>query len=102
MDILNIEFSCKDELLILPKHYCTLDSEYNFNSNLHEKVSQCRNFDNVQFMHFNAKGKPWTHDFESAKSHYTETYEPVVKEKYNIWFRHANQICPSNIQGTLD
>ena len=28
MDIINIEFSCSGDILILPKMYGTLDSEY--------------------------------------------------------------------------
>ncbi len=35
MDILNREFSCTDSILVLPKHYGTLDSEYYERDDLH-------------------------------------------------------------------
>ena len=101
MDILNIEFSCKDELLILPKHYCTLDSEYNFSDRLYKASSECRTFSNVQFMHFNKGGKPWTRGVEQTRDHYLKTYEPVVVSHFKKWFEMAHENCPTIIKETL-
>ncbi len=42
MDIVNIEFTCSGELLVLPKAYCTLDAEYAVGSELNRRTEKCR------------------------------------------------------------
>lgn len=59
MDILNHEFACKHEILVLPKIYGTLDSEFYPPDPLSSKLSKCKNFSRAQYIHFSARGKPW-------------------------------------------
>jgi hypothetical protein len=54
MDILNTEFACNHEILILPKNYGNLNSEFFI-----AERSNCTNFSLCQYVHFTAKGKPW-------------------------------------------
>ena len=101
MDIINLELSCQDEVLVLPKHYGTIDSEYNEREGLHDKVKECQNFDDVHFLHFTSGGKPWTRNKVSAKRHYTMNFERKVAKKFEEWFQLAHDICPSLISITL-
>ena len=57
---------CRDEILVLPKSYGTLDSEYDLgvtsgNSPFSTALSECRDVDSVHYLHFTANGKPWSH-----------------------------------------
>ena len=62
MDILNQRFSCNHEILILPKNYGTLNSEYLKSEKLSSKLSKCKEIKKVYYLHFSGKGKPWQHE----------------------------------------
>ena len=94
MDILNQEFSCRQEVLVLPKMYGTLDSEYfNGNSKINFRFSMCKNFAEVQYLHFSGQGKPWS----SAANHmdnFIARYNGDAAEAVKRWFTHAHSTCP--------
>lgn len=45
MDIINFEFSCQDEILILPKVYGVLDTEFRFGETFEKNYRKCRRFE---------------------------------------------------------
>ena len=93
MDIINIEFTCKGEILVLPKMYGTLNSEYSARDMLSQRVSQCKNFSQVRYMHFSADGKPWStrRDAISYKGMYPNE---VVADLHIEWHKLAKEACP--------
>ena len=94
MDILNQEFSCQREVLVLPKMYGTLDSEYfNGHSKLSFRFSMCKNFSEVQYLHFSGQGKPWT-SAELHMDNFLARYNDETKEVVERWFFHAQATCP--------
>ena len=92
MDIINIEFTCKGEILVLPKMYGTLNSEYSTRDPLSQRVSRCKNFSRVQYMHFSGDGKPWSkrRSIDSYRSFYTKE----VADLYVEWHEAAKEVCP--------
>lgn len=96
MDIMNKEFSCRDDVFILPKHYGTLDSEFSRDQKLFWKTKNCRHFPDTQYMHFSAFGKPWTRGEVEAR-YYISTfpYEPALQ--LIKWQKMAHEICPDII-----
>eukprot|EP00095_Tigriopus_kingsejongensis_P001240 maker-scaffold160_size295910-snap-gene-1.41 protein:Tk01240 transcript:maker-scaffold160_size295910-snap-gene-1.41-mRNA-1 annotation:"hypothetical protein DFA_05069" len=85
MDILNKEFSCNDNIFILPKHYGTLDSEYNPDQKLYQKNKLCQSFGHVQYLHFSANGKPWTRG-SNGNHYYLASYRFEVHAVLMKWF----------------
>ena len=103
MDIVNLELACKsDQVLVLPKHYGTLDSEYSGRERLKDKAKECRDFSHVQFLHFTAGGKPWTRGSIMGKKNYNVNYEGEVRDAFAGWFALAHEKCPTVIKMTLD
>ena len=93
MDIINQEFSCNRETLVLPKMYGTLDSEYQkHNSPLSSRMSMCKNFSEVQYFHFTGLGKPWTS--ADKMSNYLSRFESEAADLIKRWFNHAHTSCP--------
>ena len=97
MDIVNLEFSCPDQLLVLPKYYGTLNSEYHRPSKLFMKVQQCKDFSKVHYMHFTAHGKPWTYNAASVGQEYKKNYPNEVLEKLEEWMEVTHGHCPNVI-----
>ena len=93
MDIINQEFSCQREILVLPKMYGTLDSEYQTrNSRLSSRMSMCKNFSEVQYFHFSGLGKPWTS--AEQMSNYLSNFESGAADLIKRWFNYAHTSCP--------
>ena len=115
MDIVQKEFSCSNEMFVLPKVYGTLDSDFNKKFTLYKKKSKCRSFRNVSrvanclslsqcttsvpfqvhYLHFTHKGKPWTHPKSWNQNYYLKEFPSHVSEFFREWFQSASQQCPS-------
>ena len=93
MDIVNLEFTCNGEILVLPKMYGTLNSEFRAGEPLSRRVSQCKNFSKVRYMHFSADGKPWSRrrDVMSYRNMYPDN---EVKDLHIEWHNLAKEACP--------
>ena len=87
MDIINQRLACHAELVVLPKHYGTLNSEYLKNEKLGAKMRACKMFQNVKFMHFSGLGKPWSHTL----SIYIKKYEKVAQPLIKTWIKYAKK-----------
>ena len=94
MDIINQRLACRGELVVLPKHYGTLNSEYMKDENLANRMKECKDFKKVKFMHFSGAGKPWSHKLSAYLDKYEENAKPLVKK----WFEFAKETCPSMIK----
>ena len=94
MDIINQRLACHGQLVVLPKHYGTLNSEYLKSAKLSDKMRPCKNFSQVQFLHFSELGKPWSHHL----SNYVGLYEDQVQPLIQTWFKTAKEICPESIK----
>ena len=94
MDIINQRLACHGELLVLPKHYGTLNSEYMRTEKLAMKMRKCKKFQQVRFMHFSGSGKPWSHTFSTYINKYEDEAKPLIEK----WFNYANETCPSMIK----
>ena len=92
MDIINIEFTCKGEILVLPKMYGTLNSEYSTRDPLSQRLSRCKNFSRVRYMHFSGDGKPWSKRRSIAS--YRNLYTKEVADLYVEWHEVAKEVCP--------
>ena len=92
MDIINQRLACKGEMVVLPKHYGTLNSEYMKNENLAKKMKTCKNFQQVKYMHFSGAGKPWSHLGKRLPT-YLDKYENDAKPLVKKWFEIANETC---------
>ena len=93
MDIINQEFSCNHETLVLTKMYGTLDTEYqNSNSPLSSRMSMCKNFSEVQYFHFSGLGKPWT--YAGQMTNYLSKFESGAADLIKKWFYQAHVSCP--------
>ena len=93
MDIINMEFTCKGEILVLPKMYGTLNSEYSAGDSLSKRVAQCKNFSQVRYMHFSADGKPWSKRREAIS--YRGMYpDKEVADLHIEWHKLAKEACP--------
>ncbi|TRY70741.1 hypothetical protein TCAL_12816 [Tigriopus californicus] len=98
MDIVNKEFSCGDEVLILPKHYGTIDSEYNEMEPLSSITEVCRNQANIQFLHFTSRGKPWTRTGGENRVMYKQEILKEIRPIFHEWALKVRHICPETIQ----
>ena len=78
----------------MPKYYGTLNSEYNKNERLFAKVRKCRNFDDVHYMHFTAKGKPWSYTQKTTEAMYRANYEAKVYRVLKEWINSTRNHCP--------
>ncbi|TRY74954.1 hypothetical protein TCAL_08660 [Tigriopus californicus] len=96
MDIVNKEFSCRDNIFILPKHYGTLDSEFCKDAQLFKRTGNCRYFPDTQYMHFSALGKPWTRGDAEAR-YYISTFSYQVAVQLIEWQQAAQEMCPKVI-----
>ena len=96
MDIINQRLACHGELLVLPKHYGTLNSEYlNLPEQKLAKVMEpCKNFEDVKFMHFSGLGKPWSHTLSSYAQKYEKDARPFVEK----WFKYGSELCPQLVK----
>ena len=94
MDIINMEFSCHDNVLVLPKTYCTLDSEFSIGTKLHTNLD-CRDFASVNYMHFSAHGKPFSHGRYRVDDIYSKSNfdSPAVLDLFRKWFRYTHKFC---------
>jgi hypothetical protein len=92
MDIINRRFSCQGDILVLPKFYGTLNSEFIKSDELNHRLGACLNFDQVQYMHFSGLGKPWSH--AGQISSYISQYEDKAKPMIAKWFKTAYSVCP--------
>ena len=92
MDILNQRLACKGEMLVIPKHYGTLNSEYIKNENLAKKMKTCKDFQQVKYMHFSGAGKPWSY-FGVKLNAYLDKYEEDAKPLVKKWFELADETC---------
>ena len=92
MDIINRRLACHGELVVLPKHYGTLNSEYVIEEKLCDIMKPCKSFADVRFMHFSALPleKPWSHSLDSIKT----KYEISAQEFVQSWFEIADEVCP--------
>ena len=90
MDIINNRLVCNGELLVLPKHYGTLNSEYISSEKLSQKFKVCKDFDQVQYLHFSGLGKPWSHQLSSYQNRYENEAKPLIQ----TWFKLAKETCP--------
>jgi len=90
--------------LILPKVYGTLDSEFNAAEQLGVKLAGCRNFTLTQYMHFSAKGKPWTRGANRTRNAYSEKYYPslAVRKSLTHWFKLMHNTCPQVIKEEIN
>lgn len=86
-----MEFSCRKEILILPKQYGTLDSEYAL-SDLSSRLAECKNFSEVQYIHFTIQGKPWS--YAHSQEGFLSAFDPEAASVIRRWFVHAHQSCP--------
>ena len=95
MDIVNKEFACKDQVFVLPSVYGTLDSAFKAKTaRERRKEGQCRNFDDVQYLHFSSVGKPWTHGGTHNSYLYVAESEFQMARVFIKWFDVASAICP--------
>ena len=94
MDILNQRLACHNELMVLPKHYGTLNSEYLIKEKLSDIMKPCKSFADVRFMHFSGLGKPWSHHLNSYKTKYEISAQDFIQN----WFKIANDVCPSLVR----
>ena len=93
MDIVNAEFTCGEEVLVLPKMYGTLDSEFRAGDPLGRRLRRCRDLSRVRYMHFSADGKPWSK--RRNASSYREVYpDREVADLHIEWHKLANEACP--------
>ena len=93
MDIVNAEFACGGEVLVLPKMYGTLDSEFRAGDPLGRRLRRCRDLSRVRYMHFSADGKPWSK--RRNASSYREVYpDKEVADLHIEWHKLANEACP--------
>jgi len=83
-------------MLVLPKFYGALDSEFNCAEGLPRKLPGCLDFGKTQYLHFTAKGKPWTRSAERDRVMYGEEYypDPRVRRAFTEWFHAAHDVCP--------
>ena len=95
MDILNMEFACNKEILVLPKMYGTLNSEYMRGLKLYGQMSACRSFNSVRFLHFSGYGKPWERASQPRRMlDYIQMHSDDVRPIVYDWFRQAHDSCP--------
>ena len=95
MDILNMELACKNKVLVLPKMYGTLDSEFLMGSNLRGKMAKCREFDHVRYLHFSGYGKPWQYgDTPRRILGYIQLFDVKVQGLIFKWFQLTSKTCP--------
>jgi hypothetical protein len=92
MDVINQEFSCKHEVLVLPKMYGTLDSEFVSFTALSQRMKKCKAFNKVQYMHFSGLKKPWM--WGRSGSPALEGAISEVKSVVHDWIRVADEVCP--------
>lgn len=85
MDILNLHFACRERILVLPKHYATLNSEYLVDSELSGKVAKCKEIKKVAYMHFSGLGKPWQHA-ENVQI-YVQRYQMQIRHLIWLWIK---------------
>ena len=90
MDIINQRLACNGEMMVLPKHYGTLNSEYLIKEKASQKFSLCKDFKQVQYMHFSGLGKPWSHSLANYEQKYEESARPLIR----TWFELAHDTCP--------
>ena len=91
MDILNQRFSCRYEVLVLPKHYGTLNSEYLSNEKLSRILAKCKEIKKVYYLHFSGLGKPWQHA-EDIKD-YLDSYEMQIQPFMARWLSLFSILC---------
>ncbi len=85
-------FSCHDEVLVLPKQYCTLDAEF-MNTTLGLDIGTPPDrFDEVQFLHFSAEGKPWSR--MSRREYYGSRNHTQLVHTIDKWFEEVEKVCP--------
>lgn len=89
MDIINDVLTKNDQMLVLPKFYGTLNSEYGLGGR-NPYYAKCKNFDMVQYLHWTAIGKPWTY----KESKYVNGHEEVIKPLIRTWYQMAHETCP--------
>lgn len=85
MDILNLHFACRNQIMVLPKHYATLNSEYLVDSELSRKVAKCKEIKKVAYMHFSGLGKPWQHA-ENVQI-YVQRYQMQIRRLIWLWIK---------------
>ena len=56
MDIINRKFACHGKIVVLPKFYGTLNSEFLQSERLSQKFDQCKDVKKVYYMHFSGLG----------------------------------------------
>ena len=94
MDIINHELSKNGKILVLPKFYGALNSEFELDKSGKAKSKPCKNFDLAQYIHWTAIGKPWS--FTTSK--YVKKHEEVIQPLIKTWFRLAFETCPRIVQ----
>lgn len=96
MDIIQSEFNCKtNDIMILPKMYGTLDSEFFIENNTFQNYPECLDFSQVHYLHFTLGGKPWTHSWTRTKKHYSsKSFHPNASSMFTQWFHEAHTVCP--------
>jgi len=92
MDILNQEFSCKHEILVLPKMYGTLDSEFISTNPLSKRLIECKDFSQVQYLHFSGLKKPWMLGKNGNPT--LGNSIPEIQTALNDWRKTAEEVCP--------
>lgn len=91
MDIINEEFSCRNEILVLPKMYATLDSEFVQFERIATALAECRDFSMVHYFHFTAEGKPWMWGSDADKM--LEGYSPEAANVMKKWLEMFKNVC---------
>lgn len=97
MDIIQSEFNCKtNDLMVLPKMYGTLDSDFYTNFKIFQTYRKCLDFSKVQYLHFSHQGKPWTRGLLRTKQQYGSVSLHINASSMFIqWFHEAHTTCPS-------
>ncbi|KAJ3041059.1 hypothetical protein HDV00_009959 [Rhizophlyctis rosea] len=101
MDLINREF--KQQMLILPGTYCTLNSFWETNSipnfltisSEKNDTERLKDFYHHQAiaLHFTALGKPWTFDEARAKELRPDAH-PIFWEQFGKWHELKKEACP--------
>ena len=96
MDIINERLSKNDQILVLPKFYGTLNSDFEMaETALKSRIKACKNFDMVQYLHWSAifknqRSKPWSY----SESDFVERHEAVIRPLVRTWYKLAHESCP--------
>ncbi|XP_059091685.1 uncharacterized protein LOC131887172 [Tigriopus californicus] len=97
MDIIQSEFNCKtNDIMVLPKMYGTLDSDFYKTFKIFQNYRKCLDFSQVQYLHFSHQGKPWTRGLSQVRRQYgSSNLHSNASSMFVQWFRDAHMVCPN-------